>query len=208
MSGSAFRGVATGRRGENSHTRQGCGSQQTSHGYRSCCARIEAWPRISPTYSRACRRSADRALPLARRASEKARPIMLPCRHRTVACTSRFMEFDFIRNVDRVKDHYPRALIRIVADDARQRIATVIEVDDARQISRVTCRSTTLVIVVSASERPSLDTCAHRCCRLLSNCVQNLRDFAGARRRTALPLQPRRARNSLPVSGCVLGSTG
>jgi len=70
----------------------------------------------------------------------------------------RNVEFDFIRNVDRVKDHYPRALIRIVADDARQRIATVIEVDDARQISRVTCRSTTLVIVVSASKRPSLDT--------------------------------------------------
>ena len=57
----------------------------------------------------------------------------------------RNVEFNFIRNVDRVKDHYPRALIRIVADDARERIATVIEVDDARQISRVTCRSTTLV---------------------------------------------------------------
>ena len=56
----------------------------------------------------------------------------------------RNVEFDFIRNVDRVKDHYPRALIRIVPDDARQRIATVIEVDDASQISRVTCRSTTL----------------------------------------------------------------
>ena len=51
----------------------------------------------------------------------------------------RNVEFNFIRNVDRVKDHYPRALIRIVADDARERIATVIEVDDARQISRVTC---------------------------------------------------------------------
>ena len=46
----------------------------------------------------------------------------------------RNVEFSFIRNVDRVKDHYPRALIRIVADDARERIATVIEVDDARQI--------------------------------------------------------------------------
>ena len=65
--------------------------RKTSHGCRNCCARIEAWPRISPTYSRACRRSADRALPLANRASEKARPILLPCRHRTVACTSRFL---------------------------------------------------------------------------------------------------------------------
>jgi hypothetical protein len=120
--------------------------RKTSHGCRNCCARIEAWPRISPVYSRACRRSADRALPLANRASEKARPILLPWHrgmHKPVSV--RNVEFNFIRNVDRVKDHYPRALIRIVADDARERIATVIEVDGARQISRVTCRSTTLV---------------------------------------------------------------
>jgi hypothetical protein len=35
------------------------------------------------------------------------------------------VEFYFIRNVDRLEDHYPRAVIRIVADDARQRIATL-----------------------------------------------------------------------------------
>ena len=56
----------------------------------------------------------------------------------------RNVEFDFIRNVDRVKYHYPCAFIGIIVDDARQRIATVVEVDDASQISRVTCRSTTL----------------------------------------------------------------
>ena len=51
----------------------------------------------------------------------------------------RYVEFNFIRNLDRVKDDDTRAFIGNVADDARQRLATVVEVDDAVQVRGLTC---------------------------------------------------------------------
>src|ERR1700761_8564248 len=66
-------------------------------------------------------------------------------------------QLDFIRNIDRISDDDPSAFIGGVQDEARHRVATVIEIDPAVQILRLTNGLATLLhFYLQASARPPL----------------------------------------------------
>src|ERR1700733_7697601 len=70
---------------------------------------------------------------------------------------TRNVQLDFIRNVDRIGDDDPSAFVGGVENEARHRVATVIEIDPTVQALRMTYKSATLLdFSLQASARPPL----------------------------------------------------
>ena len=70
---------------------------------------------------------------------------------------SRNVQLDFIRNVDRIGDDDPSAFVGGVENEARHRVATVIEIDPTVQALRMTYGLATLLhFYLQASARPPL----------------------------------------------------